>query len=351
MASLALDATVYAQGRRRRKRGRRSGRVPHRARQRRPRLGPILATALRETLGLPRVARSTTSQGSRPASTGIDGLVGRRRHHRFRDRAQRQFHRPHHRLLRFRRTAAVQSVAPYDDYGHGTHIAGLIGSSGMLSNYEFQGIAPTCASIGLKVLDGTGQGKTSDVIRALEFVIANRDELERPDRQPVARPSDLRAGGERSAGPGGAAGSGRRAHRHHVGRKFGVSERTGLPGYAGVTSPCNAPRRFASAPRKRMNTVTRSDDVDRAVQLARAVVVRRLRQAGCRRARTQARVGYEHVVVSLHDADRRASGRSKNGQPLLVAERHEHGGGRGKRRGGARRRRAQSERLAASRRR
>jgi len=59
----------------------------------------------------------------------------------------------------------------YDDYGHGTHIAGLIGSSGALSNNEFQGVAPEVHLVGLKVLDKTGAGRTSDVISALEFLL------------------------------------------------------------------------------------------------------------------------------------------------------------------------------------
>src|SRR5439155_3802161 len=31
---------------------------------------------------------------------------------------------------------------PYDDFGHGTHVAGLLGSGGVLSNYQYQGVAP-----------------------------------------------------------------------------------------------------------------------------------------------------------------------------------------------------------------
>src|SRR5207249_4555484 len=59
-------------------------------------------------------------------------------------------------------------------FGHGTHIAGLIGSSGVLSNYELQGIAPDVHLVGLKVLDKNGEGRTSDVIAAVEFAIANK---------------------------------------------------------------------------------------------------------------------------------------------------------------------------------
>ena len=33
-------------------------------------------------------------------------------------------------------------VEPYDDYGHGTHVAGLIGASGALSSGAYPGVAP-----------------------------------------------------------------------------------------------------------------------------------------------------------------------------------------------------------------
>src|SRR5262249_47396310 len=39
---------------------------------------------------------------------------------------------------------------PYDDYGHGTHIAGLIGSNGLLSGFALQGVAPEVNFVGLK---------------------------------------------------------------------------------------------------------------------------------------------------------------------------------------------------------
>ena len=49
--------------------------------------------------------------------------------------------------------------APYDDFGHGTHVAGLIGSAGVLSNYMYQGVAPAVTFVGLKVLDGTARAR------------------------------------------------------------------------------------------------------------------------------------------------------------------------------------------------
>jgi subtilisin family serine protease len=48
------------------------------------------------------------------------------------------------------------ATAPFDDYGHGTHVAGLIGSSGRLSGGEFQGVAPDVHFVGLKVLMAKG---------------------------------------------------------------------------------------------------------------------------------------------------------------------------------------------------
>jgi serine protease AprX len=66
---------------------------------------------------------------------------------------------------------------PYDDYGHGTHVAGLIASSGELSNNEFRGVAPDVRLYGFKVLDKNGRGKSSDVLKALDFIIANHAAL------------------------------------------------------------------------------------------------------------------------------------------------------------------------------
>ena len=111
------------------------------------------------------------------------------------------------------------------------------------------------------MLDGTGAGKTSDVIRALEFVDREQVQVEHSDRQPVARPSDLRAGRStirwcrpcrRPLPPGlivvTSAGNN------------GINETTGLPGYGGVSSPCNAPSAICVGAANTQNTVTRGDD-------------------------------------------------------------------------------------------
>src|SRR5688572_12085242 len=56
------------------------------------------------------------------------------------------------------------STAPYDDNGHGTHVAGLIGGAGRWSDRSFAGVAPGVNLVGLKVLKANGSGRTSDVL-------------------------------------------------------------------------------------------------------------------------------------------------------------------------------------------
>jgi subtilisin family serine protease len=47
---------------------------------------------------------------------------------------------------------------PYDNYGHGTHVAGLIGSGGKGSDGLYRGLASGARLIHLKVLDENGEG-------------------------------------------------------------------------------------------------------------------------------------------------------------------------------------------------
>ncbi|HEY7285081.1 MAG TPA: S8 family peptidase, partial [Vicinamibacterales bacterium] len=62
---------------------------------------------------------------------------------------------------------------PYDDDGHGTHVAGIIAGNGYDSNGQNAGIAPDANLVVLKVLDGEGNGTISNVIEALDWVLAN----------------------------------------------------------------------------------------------------------------------------------------------------------------------------------
>lgn len=63
---------------------------------------------------------------------------------------------------------------PYDDNGHGTHVAGIIGGNGHESGGYYLGVAPKCNIISLKVLNHKGNGNISDVLAGLQWVINNR---------------------------------------------------------------------------------------------------------------------------------------------------------------------------------
>jgi serine protease AprX len=65
----------------------------------------------------------------------------------------------------------------YDDYGHGTHVAGIIAGNGHDSEGLRRGIAPGATLLVEKVLDATGQGYISNVIAAIDYAIANKDAL------------------------------------------------------------------------------------------------------------------------------------------------------------------------------
>src|SRR3954463_13129056 len=62
---------------------------------------------------------------------------------------------------------------PYDDNGHGSHVAGIIGGNGYDSYGEKSGIAPDANLVSLKVLDQDGKGTISNIIAALNWIATN----------------------------------------------------------------------------------------------------------------------------------------------------------------------------------
>jgi serine protease AprX len=75
--------------------------------------------------------------------------------------------------------------APYDDAGHGTFVAGLIAGDGTASlpldqggyaTVQFRGVAPQANIIGVKVLDSTGQGRSSSVMAGVLWAIAHKNQ-------------------------------------------------------------------------------------------------------------------------------------------------------------------------------
>ena len=63
----------------------------------------------------------------------------------------------------------------YDDNGHGTHVAGILAGSGAASGGKYCGMAPGAHLAVLKVLDQRGNGQKQDVVRALRWVLENRE--------------------------------------------------------------------------------------------------------------------------------------------------------------------------------
>jgi serine protease AprX len=63
---------------------------------------------------------------------------------------------------------------PYDDYGHGTHVAGIIAGNGQDAGGSRRGIAPGAHLIVLKALDANGDGNVSRVIAAIDYAVRNR---------------------------------------------------------------------------------------------------------------------------------------------------------------------------------
>ncbi len=64
-------------------------------------------------------------------------------------------------------------TTPYDDHGHGTHVASTVAGTGE-GNADYKGVAPGAALVGIKVLDRSGRGAVSNLIAAVEWCIDNR---------------------------------------------------------------------------------------------------------------------------------------------------------------------------------
>jgi serine protease AprX len=152
------------------------------------------------------------------------------------------------------------AISPIDEYGHGTHVAGLAGSSGAISSGYFGGVAPGVKLLSLRVLDKKGAGRTSDVIAAVQFAVANRAKFnirvinlslghpiyESALTDPLVQAVEaaVRAGIVVVVAAG----------------NYGVNPSTGQVGYAGIASPGNAPSALTVGAAANAGTVERTDD-------------------------------------------------------------------------------------------
>ncbi|MDD4653681.1 MAG: S8 family serine peptidase, partial [Methanothrix sp.] len=67
----------------------------------------------------------------------------------------------------------ADEITADDLLGHGTMVAGIIAGSGAASNGSYSGIAPGAKLISVKVIDGKGDGKVSDIIAGIEWAVYN----------------------------------------------------------------------------------------------------------------------------------------------------------------------------------
>jgi serine protease AprX len=77
------------------------------------------------------------------------------------------------RLLAFEKFNS-NSNAMSDQFGHGTHIAGIIGSNGVSSNGSYIGVAPKVNLVSVKISNDQGNSTASDVVAGLQWVNDHR---------------------------------------------------------------------------------------------------------------------------------------------------------------------------------
>lgn len=150
-----------------------------------------------------------------------------------------------------------------DPFGHGTHVAGMIGGSGAAARYVTSaytgGSAPAIWFVDVRVLGRTGVGYTSEVIAGIDWAVANRGRYgirvinlslghavaESALTDPLCRAV------ERAV----AAGIVVVASAGNYGRTS-----TGAPVLGGITSPGNSPAAITVGALDTMGTVDGSDD-------------------------------------------------------------------------------------------
>ena len=150
-----------------------------------------------------------------------------------------------------------------DPFGHGTHVAGIVGGSRTAANFVTTafagGSAPSVRLIDVRVLGSRGSGRTSDVIAGIDWVIANRQaynirvinlSLGHAVTEPSATDPLCRAVARAvAAGITVSVSAG----------NYGLTS-TGAPVLGGITSPGNAPEALTVGALDTKGTLDPSDD-------------------------------------------------------------------------------------------
>jgi serine protease AprX len=151
---------------------------------------------------------------------------------------------------------------PYDDNGHGSHVAGIVGGNGSDSpgSASKSGMAPKASVIALKVLDANGAGTIADVIEALNWVYVNRTaynirvvnlSVGAPIKESYwTDPLTLAAKKLTDLGIVVVVAAGNRGR-----------SASGASQYGGITSPANAPWVLTVGASSTQGTLSRSDDI------------------------------------------------------------------------------------------
>ena len=82
--------------------------------------------------------------------------------------------KPRNRVIAFKDFVNGQKE-PYDDNGHGTHVAGIAAGNGWMSGGKYKGVAPEANIVGVKILDKKGGGGSGEVLAGIQWVLDNRD--------------------------------------------------------------------------------------------------------------------------------------------------------------------------------
>ena len=153
-----------------------------------------------------------------------------------------------------------------DQYGHGTHVAGIVAGNGTSSTgpayfRTFRGIAPNANLINLRVLDNNGAGTDSAVIGAINAAIKLKNTYNiRVINLSLGRPvyesytlDPLCQAVEKAwkAGIVVVVAAGNQGRNNSIGNS----------GYATITAPANDPLVITVGAMKNMGTITRLDDL------------------------------------------------------------------------------------------